>query len=313
MQSRLQHALLSLLATILVSAVTATPLVAATLGVLYPTTSPPYQDVFEQIIQGITAEHGDTLIRYPLAAELNQQVLFNRLQQDQVEMVISLGRSGLNMVPELRQHFPVVAGALPLTPALNVSGVSLIEEPASLFRQLQKLSPDTRRVITLFSPYNRWLIRRAMEAAQQFNLELLPIEVNNLTEAVTRYRQVLPRLNNQTDAIWLPVDRVSVNEQALLPLLLQTCWKLKLPVFSSRPSHVKRGILFSIYPNSKASGKRMTEMVRTLHTHQQQPGIELSNSNLVAVNLLTAEHLGYEFTPELKQSFYATVPVKRDQ
>ncbi len=288
------------------------PLSAATLAVLYPKTEPVYQEVFDQIIAGIQTAHPEPVLHYPLDTEFNKADLLEKLKRDQAEMVISLGRSGLTLVPELRKTYPVVAGALPLTPALNISGVSLIEEPASLFRQLQQLSPATKRVVTVFSPGNRWLMRRAMEAAQQFNLELIPIEVNNLTEAVTRYRQILPRLNNQTDAIWLPVDRISVNEQALLPLLLQSCWKLKLLVFSSRPSHVKRGILFSIYPDSRASGIRMTEIVKQLNNTGEQPGIELSNSNLVAVNLLTAEHLGYSFDETLKQSFYVTVPVKEN-
>jgi len=298
---------------LLLLAFSALPLSAANLAVLYPKTEPVYQEVFDQIIQGIQSAHPEPLLHYPLDNEFNKTELLSQLQQDQADMIISLGRSGLTLVPDLRQTYPVVAGALPLTPALNISGVSLIEEPASLFRQLQQLSPQTKRVITVFSPSNRWLMRRAMEAAQQFNLELIPIEVNNLTEAVTRYRQVLPRLNNQTDAIWLPVDRISVNEQALLPLLLQSCWKLKLPVFSSRPSHVKRGILFSIYPDSRASGVRMTEMVNQLRTTEKQPGIELSDSSLVAVNLLTAEHLGYSFDADLKRSFYVTVPVKEEQ
>ncbi len=281
---------------------------ANTLAVLYPEAPAPYKQVFDQIIEGIDLQHKDRLLRYPLEKSFDPRQLLRQLENDRVDSVVTLGRRGFSFVPQLEDNYPYVSGALPLAPNGQISGVSLITDPNNLFEQLQKLSPATKRVFVVYSEHNRWLIDRARLAAKRKGLTLEAIAVSNLQDALATYKRILRRVNSGSDAIWLPLDKVTANEKVILPMLLREAWDDRLVLFSSKPLHVKRGVLFSIYPSNTATGVRLAEMIEQIFRRHAQPGIETSRSGNVGVNLRTASHLGLEFSPTMKRGFYRTFP-----
>lgn len=283
-------------------------LAADTLAVIYPEAPPPYKQVFDQILDGIEARHPDRLLSYSLEKGFNREQLVKRLEEDRVDMVVTLGRRGYSLIGDLSGKYPLVSGALPLTPANPVSGISLIADPDSLFGQLRNLSPTTRRVFVLYTDKSRWLVDLAQNSAARKGFELQAHSVNSLSDAVRAYEEILAQAQAQTDAIWLPLDKVVANETIILPMLLREAWDRRLVLFSSKPSHVQRGTLFSIYPNNQQSGERLAEMVRALYLGDAVPGIEPSRSQNVGVNLRTAVHLGLEYSPSLVRSFYRTFP-----
>jgi len=281
---------------------------ADTLAVIYPEAPPPYKQVFDQIVDGIEARHPDRLLRYPLEKDYSRNHLLAQLEDDQVDMVITLGRRGYSLISDLSGKYPLVSGALPLTPANTVSGVSLIADPDTLFSQLRNLSPTTQRIFVLYTQKSRWLVDLAEKSAAKKGFKLNAQMVNNLSGAVRAYESILDEAHAETDAIWLPLDKVASNETVILPMLLREAWDRRLVLFSSKPSHVKRGTLFSIYPNNQQSGERLAEMVRELYLGRTAPGVEPSRSQNVGVNLRTAVHLGLEYSPSLTRSFYRTFP-----
>lgn len=283
-------------------------LAADTLAVIYPEAPPPYKQVFDQILDGIEARHPDRLLSYSLEKDFNRKLLLKQLEDDQVDMVVTLGRRGYSLVGDLSGKYPLVSGALPLTPANPVSGISLIADPDTLFSQLQKLSPTIRRIFVLYTDKSHWLVDLAQKSAARKGFELRAHSVNNLSGAVRAYEEILAKAQAETDAIWLPLDKVVANETVILPMLLREAWDRRLVLFSSKPSHVKRGTLFSIYPNNRQSGERLAEMVRELYLDDAVPGVEPSRSQNVGVNLRTAVHLGQEYSPSLIRSFYRTFP-----
>lgn len=281
---------------------------ADTLAVIYPEAPPPYKQVFDQIIDGIETRHPDRLISYPLEKEFSRKQLLKQLEDDRVDMVVTLGRRGYSLVGDLSDKYPLVSGALPLTPANTVSGVSLIADPDTLFSQLRNLSPSIRRVFVLYTDKSRWLIDLAQKSAANNGFELQARSVNSLSDAVRAYKEFLADAKAETDAIWLPLDKVVSNETVILPMLLREAWDRRLVLFSSKPSHVKRGTLFSIYPNNQQSGERLAELVKELYHGGAAPGVEPSRSQNVGVNLRTSVHLGLEYSPSLIRSFYRTFP-----
>lgn len=285
-----------------------TPLSAATLAVLYPDAPPPYKQVFDQIVDGIDVRHADRLIRYPLETRYNRERVLSQLDRDQVDMVITLGRRGYSLINDLDGHYPFVSGALPLTPNGTLSGVSLITDPDNLLSQLPSLSPATRRVFVLYTDKSRWMVELVKISAKKKGLEVWADKVGTLADAVKKYEEILRNVNAKTDAIWLPLDKVTANESVIFPMLLREAWDRRLVLFSSKPSHVKRGALFSIYPNNQQSGERLAEMVKELSSGKTVPGVEPSRSLNVGVNLRTAVHLGLEYSPTLTRSFYRTFP-----
>ncbi|WP_370277623.1 ABC transporter substrate-binding protein [Pontibacterium sp.] len=283
-------------------------LAADTLAVIYPEAPPPYKQVFDQIVEGIEARHPDRLLRYPLEKDYSRNHLLSQLEDDRVDMVVTLGRRGYSLIGDLSGKYPLVSGALPLTPANTVSGVSLIADPDTLFSQLRNLSPTTQRIFVLYTNKSRWMVDLAEKSAAKKGFELNAKRVNSLSDAVRAYEAILDQAQAETDAIWLPLDKVTSNETVILPMLLREAWDRRLVLFSSKPSHVKRGTLFSIYPNNQQSGERLAEMVRELYLERTAPGVEPSRSQNVGVNLRTAVHLGLEYSPSLTRSFYRTFP-----
>ena len=79
-------------------------------------------------------------------------------------------------------------------------------------------------------------------------------------------------------------------------------------VFSSKPSHAKRGALFSTYPDNFALGKHLFTMVQELEKQPEQKNFAALKSTLLAVNLRTAAHLGLKYSYEQQQQFKLTFP-----
>ncbi|MEH6627008.1 MAG: ABC transporter substrate binding protein [Motiliproteus sp.] len=288
----------------------ASSLAAATLAVLYPEVPAPYKQVFEQIITGIERQHDQRLLKLPLKKQFDHDSVLSNLQSQQVDMVITLGRRSFALTKELAALYPFVSGALPLAPN-GISGVSLIADPNTLFTQLQTLAPLTERIFVLYTQKNRWLIALAKIAAREKNLQLVTFEVSGLAAAVDRYEDILAVADSRIDAIWLPLDSVTANEKVVLPVVLKKAWSNKLVVFSSKPSHARRGALFSMYPNNEASGVRLAQMVQEMQRSQSKAGVEPIRSLKVGVNLRTAAHLGLEYSQNQKKTFYAVFPSDR--
>lgn len=280
---------------------------ADTLAVVYPDLPPPYKQVFDQIIQGIETEHNDTLIKYPIDKPIPPDNLLQTMNDAGVNRVITLGRRGYAYNNTLKKTYFVVTGALPIKPN-GVSGVSLIAAPANLFEQLRTLSPKTRQVFVVYTSKSEWLIEKAKQAAADKQLTLIAKKVTDLGEAVEHYQDILQSANSVTDAIWLPLDNITANENVILPLLLRESWDKHFVVFSSKPGHVRRGFLFTLFPDNFQDGARLAQMVASMKAGEKEPGVELSLTRRVGVNLRTASHLGLEYSVKMKSSFYQTFP-----
>ena len=285
------------------------PAAAATLAVLYPEVKEPYKQVFEQILDGIASEHDERLLKVPLGKKFDKAKILAEMEADNVDMVITLGRRSYSFVSELKDRYPFVSGALPLSPN-GISGVSLIADPETLFTRLNTLAPKVQRVFVVYTSRNQWLMDLALLSAEAKQLELVPFKVKDLAQAVKKYEEILKQTNSYSDAIWLPLDKVTANEKVVLPLLLKEAWRRKIVLFSSKPSHAKRGALFSIYPDNKRSGVRLAQMVQEIHRLQNKPGVEPMKFLKIGVNLRTSAHLGLEYSREQMHSFYAVFPTR---
>ena len=292
---------------IIVSLAAYSQAVAATMAVLYPEVKAPYNQIFEQIIDGIASQHSEQLVKIPLSKKFDKTEVLANLKDSNVDMVITLGRRSYSLAKELKSRYPFVSGALPLVPN-GVSGVSLISDPDTLFNRLNTLAPEVNRVYVVYTARNQWLIDLANKAATERNLELVSFKVNDIGQAVERYERILTDARSDRDAIWLPLDKTTANDKVVLPLLLEEAWRKRLVLFSSKPSHARRGALFSIYPDNKGSGIRLAQMVQEMHKLRNKPGIEPLKSLKVGVNLRTAAHLGLEYSRQMKSSFHAVFP-----
>lgn len=282
------------------------------IAVIYPDIGEPYRSVFATIINGIEDQTKSRVASYPVGAHVNTQELSTDLRRRDVRAVIALGRNGLKVASTLDRNLGIVAGgvlSVPESEAQGLSVLSLAPDPALLFAKLKTLMPGARRVIVVYDPrQNAWLIKLAREAAKVHGLELVAYEAEDLKSAIRVYQDTLNNSDSKRDVLWLPQDSTTVDEATVLPLVLQEAWNHNLAVFSSSVTHVKRGALFSLYPNNAELGRALAGWAMGyLSSGTAFRGVRPLKEVLVAVNTRTANHLGINLNA-LQQRFDMVFP-----
>lgn len=265
------------------------------IAVLYPDIGEPYRSVFSKIIEGIEDKARTRVAAYAVSGSFNPQELAAELKRQDIRVVIALGRNGLKAASTLEKDVNVVAGGVISIPEGDLRSTavhSLAPDPLLLFSRLRALSPASKRVTVIYDGrQNAWLIRLAREAARTAGLDLNAVEVGDLKTAVRAYQDFFAEADPRRDALWLPQDSVTVDETAILPLILQESWNRAIPVFSSTVSHVKRGVLFALYPNNVELGRNLAASALGIAGSAGR-GLTPLREVLVALNTRTASHLG---------------------
>lgn len=286
---------------------------ADAMAVLYPDIGEPYRSVFAKMLDGIDERAQQHLPRLAVPADADVAALAGELRRREPRVVIALGRAGLRVAQALDPAIEVVAGGV-ISPseadARAASLLSLTPDPQLLMQRLRNMQPAARRVTVVYSAqHSAWLMRHAHASARQLGLELRSLEVADLKAALRQYQDFFAQSSAQ-DALWLPQDPLAVDDGALLPLVLQECWNRNLPLFSSNLAHVRRGALFSLYPNNLEVGRSLAGMA--LGQLNRSPtavrGVHPLREVLAALNTRTASHLGVDLNPQLQRSFELLLP-----
>lgn len=284
------------------------------IAVLYPDLGDPYRGIFAKIVEGIEAQIGARVASYAVGGALSAQDILANLKRQDIKVVIALGRQGMKAASGLEREFGVVVGGVVSAPEgeiRNFPVISLAPDPGMLFERLKHFMPGARRVIVVYDPrQNAWLMRLARDAARKHGLELQAIEAPDLKSAVRAYQEQLASADPKKDALWLPQDSTTVEETSILPLVLEGAWNRNLAVFSSSVTHVKRGALFSLYPNNVALGRQLAASALNYPTGNLSASTVVPlKEALLAVNVRTASHLGLQLSP-LQQSFDLVFPAQ---
>ncbi|MDO8813732.1 MAG: ABC transporter substrate binding protein [Gallionella sp.] len=282
------------------------------IAVIYPDIGEPYRTVFAQIIGGIKDRSRVPVVNFAVGPNVDIAELKNTLRRQDVKVVIALGRQGMKVASALDSNIGVVVGGVLTTPENEVRNLqvnSLSPDPALLFSRLKGMMPKVRRVFTVYDPrQNAWMMRLAQEAARAQGLELMAYEAQDLRGAMHAYQEILATSNSSQDALWLPQDSTTVEDSTVLPMVLQESWTRNLAVFSSSFGHVRRGVLFSLYPDNVGLGRHLANSALGFLASggNETPGMLPLREVLMAINLRTAKHLGLN-TPR-PQSFDMAFP-----
>lgn len=285
----------------------------ASIAVVYPNIGEPYREIFEEIIEGVEDKVGAPVARYPVQSGTDIGALKANLRRQNTRVVIALGRQGMKVASALESNIGVVVGGVltvPESEARMQPVISLSPDPALLFARLKALMPAAKRVFVVYDPnVNGWLMKLAKEAASVQGMELVAHEATDLRSAVRIYQEIFSAADRHRDALWLPHDPTTVEERSVLPLVLQESWDRNLAVFSSSFGHVRRGALFSLYPDNVALGKSLAGLAQgiLISGGYGKPGMMPLRDVQIAVNLRTAQHLGLNLGQQ-RQSFNMVFP-----
>lgn len=272
-----------------------------TITVIYPDIGEPYRSVFAQIIDGIQDRAGGRVIaNVAVGPKLDVGALNDSLRRQDARVVIALGREGMKVASALDNNIGIVAGGVLAAPAQDTRSLqvnSLSPDPALLFSHLKGMVPRVRRVFAVYDPrQSAWMMHLAKEAARAQGLELVVYEVHDLRSAMHAYQEIFNTVDSRRDALWLPQDATSVEDSSVLPLVLQESWNRNLAVFSSSFAYVRRGLLFSLYPDNVELGRQLASSALGFlaSSKKEMPGMLPLRAVQMAVNLRTAKHLGID-------------------
>lgn len=283
------------------------------LAVLYPEIGEPFRAVFQRILDGIDDKLQISTHKIAVQSNSDVNLMASELHRSDLKVVIALGRAGMRLATLLDQGVDVLAGGV-VSPAGNeareLSMLCLAPDPLLLMQRLKTLQPGVKRVHVAYSGrYSAWLMRFAQDAAKQLGLELHGQEVNDLRAALRYYQDFFAQASTG-DSLWLPQDPLTVDEASVLPLVLQESWNHNLTLFSSNIAHVRRGALFSLFPNNFEFGRSLGRMVLS-RLNQNQPFVRGAiplRDVVAALNTRTASHLGLDLSPQLQSSFELLLP-----
>lgn len=286
-----------------------TPAVA----IVYPEVREPYLSVFQEIARGMEQELGKPVGHYLLNEGDTADRLIDTLKNDRIDVVVTLGRAGLAVAKPLSAVFPVVIGATIIHPnevPQGLTGISLTPAPEAMFDHLKKLVPDIKKITVIYDPrQTAWEIDHAEQAARERGLQLIAQPTESLRNSSELFRQILLEVKDNSIALWLPRENAAMDEQSLLPEVLREAWEKNFVVFSSNLEHVRKGALFSLYPDNFGMGRSLANLaLQQVQSNGKFESVKLLRDLLVAVNLRTAEHLGLRFSNQTRREFAMVFP-----
>lgn len=277
------------------------------IAVIYPDAPAPFNEIFKDILEGVEEAHGGSIDTFVYKKKDTPQKAIDWLKMSEPKAVIALASQGYRVAKALNNEYPLLVGALPIRPN-GLSGISLVPAPANLFASLQTLAPSVRKIHIVYSHRSAWTIPLAEAEAKRLGYGLHSVQVSTVKEALTAYDNLLENFNVMQDALWIPLDPISGHEQVIVPNLLERSWEQNIVLFSSKPAHVKRGALFSLFPDHKTLGKSLVNMLKTEKNLAETPVVKPMTNTQLAVNLRTAAHLGFEYKNKQKSQFHLTFP-----
>ena len=279
-------------------------------AVIYPDIREPYRQIFINIADGIKENiEGDTLY-YSVPKNQTPELTSEWLRKNNISGMVVLGKRNVRELDGIAEEITSVFGAATVLPGENsISGISHAPSPGQLFSQLKQMKPNIKNIYVInLSEYSKWITDIAKTEAQALELNYHVTNAENITQLAKAYRKLLNTLDAKQDALWLvqsggEIGRTLVNE------ILQKAWDKKLTVFSNNLADVKRGVLFTLYPDNQNMGGNLGNLLmdRMNNPHKENT-VELVKALSIAINVRTAEHLGLHYSKKELKEFEFVYP-----
>ena len=228
-------------------------------GVIIPELRAPFNIIFEKIGDGVDERLRKRAPKLRLEKNYDSGEVARWIKKEKINAIVSLGNLGQEAVLQIPENIPVVLGALSSSPAPpnKYPGIALTPNPRTLFDLLKRLDNRSNKIIVVYNPdNNQWLVDLAKQQAVDSGIQLYAYQAANIKQSAILFSEIFDGASLENTAIWLLPDRKVVDSKVVMPFILEKAWQKKVIVFSSAISHVKKGVLFSLYPNNESHGKQ---------------------------------------------------------
>ncbi len=284
-------------------------------SILFPEAKEPYSTIFKDTINGINTYSGLKVRTRAVTRQSKQKSIDKWLGKKKPAVSVALGHRSLKVL----QSSPHVTAAPILTAAFlslpesldNVAmTVTYTPDPDLIFRTFSQLSPDTKKIHVVINESRwYWLLDFAQRAAETYGFTLQTHNANNVQESARIYGRVLTTMDPKLDSLWLPQDSSTLDNELIMPLILDVLWARKLKVFSSSLSSVNRGVLLGVYPDNIGMGRYLGELSREMAKGNiPEENLQPLRQIFTALNIRTAKHIDINVEHELMKTFELVLP-----
>lgn len=265
-------------------------------AIFQPENSSSNKSIFFQISEQLQQSKTIKGIPYSIGTKSSIKSAKSWISKNNIKYIITLGSPSLSFAKAVASGMDVqiIAGGITNIPTGN-SGVSLTASPTAFFKLLKVYSPQVRKVSLVFSEEkNGWWIDEAKKQAKRNKISLKLYPIKSIKEGVQSYKKIVDSAKSSTEAIWIPLVDLVPNK-IIMSIVLKTAWVKEIVIFSNNPAHVKKGALFSLYPDNKNLANQLIKVVTRLKKQDKNiiaPTIEVKT----AVNVRTARHLGLKLS-----------------
>lgn len=280
---------------------------AIDLVIIYPEVREPFARVFEEVVRGAEQGYQQKVRRVSMANNQSPVDFVHVL--DHSSPVLVLGNRLARQVTQYNAERRLIIGAVN-SEYSNVFGITLIPDVEIIATKLPVLVPGVKTVHIVTNSENTLFdFDRAASVLLQQGIELTIHQAEDIRVAAGVYRDLMPTLGEQ-DAVWI-LPKGSFVNNAVLAILLQESWEKHFVVFSSNPIHVKRGALFSIYPNNYKMGLSLGRLAQDIvQGNSAQRQMQALEDVFVTVNERTSNHLGINLTDDMRRHIDLILPAR---
>lgn len=239
------------------------------------------------------------------------QTIASSFVADKKDMILAIATPSAQAAYNATKDIPILITAVtdPIESGLvkawdktetNVVGTSDMNPIEEQFELLKQLVPSAKKVGILYntSELNSEIqIRKAVELASKFDLELVTTGVTSVNEIP----QALQKLLNEIDVIYALTDNLVVSS---MPLIVNESINRNVPIIGSEEAHVRAGALategIDYYKLGFQTGLMAIDIING--EEPKNMSVDTLKDTQLIINEYVAERLQIKISEELKES-----------
>lgn len=198
--------------------------------------------------------------------------------------------------------------------APRVTRIGVHPSPEIYLRSLKKIHSGVKRLFYFHSDTQSGAeLSSISSTVDNLGIEVKLISVDSISDAMNKLNDVIKKSDNNTDAIWIPYELLSLASNTMLKFVLSESWKKSLIVYTDSLDAVVRGLLFTLAPDYHAYGKYLGKYVKnmiTSHELQKSEVIPYFDDVYLMINQRFSVHIGLNINRSMLGKYKVVVPAK---
>lgn len=212
------------------------------------------------------------------------------------ENTIAIGEKSISIIKKLDKDFSKNIYVGTMNPSDKAYSFAFTPSPKDVVSKIKTFFPSKNQIYIVSNQRHKWLDEHYKEYCNKNNIKVNFYYANSLRASIEHYRNILTKLNNK-NSILLITENSLVDEDAILPYILNKSWDDDIAIVSTKVSHVKYGILMSFVPDIKNFGKQVNECL--INGCNSIDNIDGFNTTKPLVNKRMYKHLELDFNDEV--------------